>query len=103
MVISSLDFEAWYKSFEPEKAGEIIRKRLEKTPASVKVDDLELARFLKVVLTEDEIEHDGLEDLLHTVKEGETKPRLTDQEITGGDQFRNGPRSKLLPPQKNAK
>ena len=38
---------------------------------------------------------------MHTVKEGETKPRLIDQEITGGNQFRNGPRSKLLPPKKS--
>ena len=35
--------------------------------------------------------------LLHTVKDGEDKPKLTDQEITGGVHFRTGPRSKLLP------
>ena len=36
-------------------------------------------------------------DLLHTVKDGEDKPKLTDQEITVCVQFRTGPRSKLLP------
>ena len=35
---------------------------------------------------------------MHRVKNGEDKPKLTDQEITGGTQFREGPRSKLLPP-----
>ena len=51
-----------------------------------------------MTLTEDDIEKEGIADLLHTVKENDTKPKLTDQEITGGEGFRQGPRSKLNPP-----
>ena len=57
--------------------------------------------FLKVVLNDEEIEEEDIVDLLHTVKDGEDKPKLTDQEITGGVQFRTGPRSKLLPPKRS--
>ena len=55
---------------------------------------------MTVVLTDEEIDKDGLADLLHEVTPGESKPRLIDQEITGGDQFRNGERSKFLPPKR---
>ena len=60
-----------------------MRKRLENGPAEIVVDDEELARTLMVVLSEDEIKNEDLTDLVHTVKEGETKPKITDQEITG--------------------
>ena len=35
---------------------------------------------------------------LRICKDGETKPKITDPEMTGSDQFRNGPRSRLNPP-----
>ena len=98
IVVGSLDCEAWYPSFRAEKADDIIRKRLEKGPADIQVDDLELSRFLTVGLSDKDIEEENLGDLVHRVKDGEHKPRFTDQEITGGAQFREGPRSKLLPP-----
>ena len=37
---------------------------------------------------------------MHGVKEGEDMPKMTDQEMTGSEQFRVGPRSKLNPPKR---
>ena len=34
------------------------------------------------------------------MKEGQKKPRLIDQEVTGSDQFRPGEKSKLNPPKR---
>ena len=65
----------------------IFRKRLEHGPAKIKVNEEELSRFLKIVLTDKEIEEDDIEDLIHTVKDGETKPKITDPEMSGSDQF----------------
>ena len=36
IVIGSLDFEAFYPSFEPDEVGEIIKKRLAKGPVKIK-------------------------------------------------------------------
>ena len=64
--------------------------------ATINVNELELARFLFVMMGEDEIKAEGLSDVLHTVKNtAERKPRLTDQEIFGGDDFRTGQKTKL--------
>ena len=42
-----------------------------------------------VLMEEDEIAAEGLEDVIHTMKNPtEKKPRLIDQEIVGGDDFR---------------
>ena len=48
-------------------------------------------------MTDDELKNEELEELVHSVKEGETEPKITDQEMTGGEQFRNA-RSRLNPP-----
>ena len=53
-----------------------------------------------MALTDHEKKENRLEELLHTVKEGEEMPKMTDQEITGSDQFRFGPRSKLNEPKR---
>ena len=58
---------------------------------------MELSRFLDLALTEEEIKAEGISDLLNTIKEGESKVKMTDQEMNGGDQFRREPRSKLHP------
>ena len=46
------------------------------------------------------LEAKDIKDLLHTTKEDETKPRMIDQEITGGDDFRTV-KSKLNPPKRS--
>ena len=79
----------------------IVRKWLENGPANIEVDELELARFLSMALDEKEINEEGFGDLLHTVKDGETKPRMTDQEMTGGVQFRIGLSSRLERPSRS--
>ena len=99
IVAGSLDFKAWYPSLKKEVVVPTIRKRLETGPATINVNDLELARFLFVMMEEEEIKAEGLEDVIHTSKDpAQRKPRLTDQEMVGGDDFRTGPKSKLNPP-----
>ena len=99
IVAGSLDFKAWYPSLKKEVVVPTIRKRLETGPATINVNDLELARFLFVMMEEEEIKAEGLEDVIHTLKDpAQRKPRLTDQEMVGGDDFRTGPKSKLNPP-----
>ena len=76
-----------------------LRKRLEGGPANIKVNETELARFLFVMMEDETIKNEGLEDVLHTLQDpGGRKPRLTDQEMIGGDDFRTGPKTKLNPP-----
>ena len=101
LVAGSLDFHNMYGSFKAKESAAIVRKRLETGPADINVNDLEQSRFLFLALNEDEIEAEGIAELLHTVKEGETKPKLTDQEMTGGEQFRTEPRTRLNPPGRN--
>ena len=101
LVVGSLDFQNMYGSFKPKESGAIVRKRLERGPAKIDVNPLELSRFLCLVMTEEEIEAEGIRELVHTVKERESKPKFTEQEMTGGEQFRIGPRSKLNPPVKS--
>ena len=99
IVIGSLDFKAWYPSMKVEIVVPVIRKRLEKSPANIKVCDLELSRFLFIMMGDEEIAAQGLDDVLHTLKDPSAKkPRLTDKEIVGGDDFRTGAKSMLNPP-----
>ena len=66
----------------------IIRKRLEHSPANIKVCDIELSRFLFVMMGEDEINAEGLNEVLHSLKDAEeNKPWLTDKEMVGGEDF----------------
>ena len=80
----------------------IVRRRLEHGKSTIEVNELELARFLFVVLDDEEIESEGISDLLHTVKDGETKPKMTEQEMTGIKQFRTEPRTRLNPPARSS-
>ena len=59
---------------------------------------MELARFLFIMMEDEEIKSEGLEDCIHTMKNpAQKKPRLTDQEMVGGDDFRTGIKSKMNP------
>ena len=101
VVAGSLDFKAWYPSLKKEVVVPTLRKRLEKSPADVKVNEVELARFLFVMMEEEDIIAEELSEVLHTMKNDEDrKPRLTDQEMVGGDNFRTGLKSKLNPPRR---
>ena len=53
---------------------------------------------MHIALTDEEIRNEGLGELLHTTKPGMTKLKMTDQEMTGGEQFRTEPKTKLHPP-----
>ena len=100
LVAGSLDFKSMYPSFEAGATAKIVRRRVEEGPAVIEVDEVELSRTLFIALSDDEIEVEDIKDLLHTVKEGEDKPRMTDQEITGGSDFRTV-KSKLNPPKRS--
>ena len=50
-------------------------------PSTIAVNELELSNFL-VLATDDELETEKSSDLLHTVKDGETMPKMTEHEIT---------------------
>ena len=46
LEIGNLDFIAWYTNFKVDVVVKVIRKRLEKGPATINVCDIELSRFL---------------------------------------------------------
>ena len=53
------------------------------------------------MMDEDDINAEGLTDVVQTMKNDEDrKPRLTDQEMVGGEDFRTGLKSKLNPPRR---
>ena len=96
-MAGSLDFKAWYPSLRKEVV--VPTQRLENGPARIKVNEVELARFLFIVMEDEDIKEEGLEKVVHTMKNpAERKPKLTDQEMVGGDNFRTGQKSKLNPP-----
>ena len=64
-------------------------------------DDVDDNDNYTMALDDKEINEEGIGDLLHTVKDGETKPRMTDQEMTGGVQVRIGLSSRLEPPSRS--
>ena len=100
LIIGSLDFNEFYPSFNPDEVGEIVKKQLSNGDIKINGNDLEVSRFLTIALTDKEKKDNDLEDILHSVKDGEKLPKMTDQEMTGSDQFRVGPRSKLNPPKR---
>ena len=101
LVAGSLDFKAWYPSLKKDVVVPAIRQRLENSPATIKVNEVELARFLFVMMEVDDINAEGLAEVVHTMKNVEDKkPRLTDQEMVGGEDFRTGAKSKLNPPRR---
>ena len=57
-----------------------------------------LEYFSGHVLTDEDIK-----DLFHRVKEGETKPKITDPEMTGSAHFTSGQRFKFNQPARNGK
>ena len=100
VVAGSLDFKAWYPSLRKEVVVSALRQGLESGPAIIKVNEVELARFLFEMMEDKDIKAEGLEDLVHTMKNpAERKPRLTDQEVVGGEDFQTGLKTKLNPPQ----
>ena len=104
VIAGSLDFKAWYPSLKKEVVVPAIRKRLEASPATINVNEVELARFLFVMMEEEDINAEELTDVVHTMKNVEDKkPRMTDQEMVGGEDFRTGFKSKLNPPRRKPK
>ena len=101
LVIGSLDFEAWVLNMLAKNVGKIVRKRLEKTVAKIKVDDIELATFLFVIMNKEEVKQEKFEDILPTLKDpSQPKPKLTDQILTGSKDFRTGNKSVINPPRR---
>ena len=101
VIAGSLDFRAWYPSLKKDVVIPTIRKRLEASPATINVNEVELARFLFVMMEEEDINAEGLKDVVHTMKNDEDKkPGITDQEMVGGEDFRTGLKSKLNPPRR---
>ena len=56
IVHGSLDFKSWYPSMKVDVVFPVIRKPLERSPSNIKVCDLELIRFLFVMLQDDKIQ-----------------------------------------------
>ena len=97
LAIGSLDFKAMYPSFEPNATAAIVRNRVEESSVKIEMDVLELARKLCVALEEDYIKNENIQELLHTTKEGQTKLKMTAQEITESKDFRTS-KLRLNPP-----
>ena len=53
------------------------------------------------MLHDNEIQTEGLKEVLHSQKDDtESKPKLTDKEIVGGNDLKTGEKSKLNPPKR---
>ena len=59
----SLDFKAWYPSMLKSNIVKNVRKYLEETQATIKVDEFELAIFQFVILEESNIKHNAIRTL----------------------------------------
>ena len=57
-----------YITYHGLSSNSSIEQRLENSPATIKVNEVELARFLFVMMEVDDINAEGLAEVVHTMK-----------------------------------
>ena len=89
-MVGSKDVNAHYPEIDIYLASEEVKKEIEESDLDVNVDTEELALFLVCTMKPEEIEKEGLTDVVHTrsLQMG-TRPGLTCKAITGGLVARN--------------
>ena len=100
IIIGSLDVKALFPSLEVNRSAEIVRRMIATSNVDIEnVDYEELAKYVAINVTSVEIQHSGMQDLIHTRKYNKgPKPGMTAREVTGGDEQRTLHNSKWRRP-----
>ena len=98
LVVGSKDVEAHYPNIDIDLAASEVKKEIEESDLEVNVDAGEVALFLACSMTVEEIEEEGLTELVHKrrFKNG-ARPGLTCKAITGGPAVRQQDRAWMQP------
>ena len=98
LVVGSKDVEAHYPNIDIDLAASEVKREIEESDLEVNVDTSEVALFLACSMTVEEIEEEGLTELVHKrrFKNG-ARPGLTCKAITGGPAVRQQDRAWMQP------
>ena len=98
LIVGSKDVKAHYPEIDIEVAAEELKKEIEESNLEVNVDEEELALYIACSMKPEEIEKEGLTEVVHKrrFKNG-ARPGLTCKAITGGPATRNEDKSWLPP------
>ena len=85
LIVGSKDVKSFYPEMDVQVAAEEVKKEIEESTLEIEVDTLELALFLACSMTQEEIDSEGLKEVVHTrrFKTG-ARPGLTCKAITAG-------------------
>ena len=89
LIVGSKDVKSFYPEMDVQVAAEEVKKEIEESTLEIEVDTLELALFLACSMTQEEIDSEGLKEVVHTrrFKTG-ARPGLTCKVITAGQASR---------------
>ena len=98
LIVGSKDVKSFYPEMDVQVAAEEVKKEIEESTLEIEVDTLELALFLACSMTQEEIDSEGLKEVVHTrrSKTG-ARPGQTCKVITAGQASRQTDRSWVLP------
>ena len=97
LVVGSKDVKSFYPEMDVEDAEEA-RLEVEESDLEVEVDTVEVALFLACSMTQQEIDEEGLKDVVHRRRfRAGARPGLTCKAVTAGPAGRQADRSWLPP------
>ena len=85
LVVGSKDVEAFYPSMDVDLAAEEVKQEVEESKVDIEMDTNEAALYIACTMTPEEIEEEGLTNVVHRrrYKNG-PRPGLTSKAVVGG-------------------
>ena len=85
LIVGSKDVSAHYPNIDIEVAAEEVKLEVEESDIEVKMDVSEVALYLACSMTQEEIDREGLTEVVHRRKHKKgSRPGLTSQAVMGG-------------------
>ena len=98
LVVGSKDAKSFYPEMDVEEAAREAKLEIENSDLEIEADTIEVALFLACSMSQEQIDNEGLQDLVHRrrYKTG-ARPGLTCKAITAGPAIRQADKSWLQP------
>ena len=98
LVVGSKDVKSFYPEMDVEVAAEEAKLEVERSELEIEVNETELALYLACSMSQEEINQEGLEDVVHKRRyKAGARPGLTCKAITAGSTARQADKAWLLP------
>ena len=98
LIVGSKDVKSFYPEMDVEEAAKEARLEIEESDLEVEVDSTEVALFLACSMSQQEIDSEGLKDVVHRRRfKAGARPGLTCKAVTAGPAGRQADRSWLTP------